>query len=71
MATSKTYRIYLVSRTDTHAEHLVRASSPILAERHVIAPSLVTSRVATQDDMVRMLKKDVEIENARNDAAEE
>jgi hypothetical protein len=71
MATDIT-RIYLVQQIDTGAAHsrerLVRAGHKFAAHRHVSSTTYRT-RLATQDDLERLLKHGVQVEQAGEDGA--
>jgi hypothetical protein len=59
---SKT-RIYCVRDNDGGDSFLVRATSSAQALRHVTSPRFAAT-VATQDQLVRLLGEDVEVEDA-------
>lgn len=62
-------RVYVVTDKGTEkapkAEYLVRAKSPGQAERHKTAPRF-ESRLANQDDLVRLLTIGIVVEEAAN-----
>jgi hypothetical protein len=56
-------RVYVVANTDGTQERLVRASYRHMAERHVAA-KLFVSRIATKDDLERLITAGVRVEQA-------
>ncbi len=65
MATDIT-RIYVVAKRDGSEERLVRAGHKFTAHRHVTSTSYAT-RLATQEDLERLLPKGVKVEQAGSD----
>lgn len=59
-------RVYVVDVGGETAPHLVRATYSHMAERHVIG-QLVSSRVASKDDLVELMMKGVRVEDAAGD----
>lgn len=56
---------YIVTDTDTEEEpRLIKASNQAQAIRHVTTPRFAC-RVATADDIVKLVERDVEVETAR------
>lgn len=55
-----TTRIYVASDSTGKTERLVRATHPGQALRHVF-----TARVATQEDLERLITRGVRVENAK------
>lgn len=62
-------RIYLVTNRNDDSQHLVRASSPAAAIRHV-ARSTFGAAVAAQESLVELLTAGIVVEDARADEAE-
>lgn len=67
---SKPTRIYVVIDTKTPQRYLVRAINPWVATRRVIARRFVT-RVASQDELIRLTAAGVGVIEAGQDSAEE
>lgn len=56
-------RVYVVSKADGTDERLVRATYRHMAERH-IAAQLFRSRIASKDDLERLITSGVRVEQA-------
>jgi hypothetical protein len=56
-------RVYVVEIPGQPAPHLVRATYAHMAERHVIG-TLLTTRVASKDDLIELLQAGVRVEDA-------
>lgn len=67
MATDTT-RIYVVAKRDGSEERLVRAGHKFSAHRHVTTTAYGT-RLATQEDILRLRDEGVMVENAGADGA--
>jgi len=62
------YRIYLVRSDNTNVpERLVRAQNPAQVVAHIAKP--LDIRVASQDDLVKALTSDVDVEETDGTAA--
>jgi hypothetical protein len=58
-------RVYIVANADGTTERLVRASYRHMAERHV-AEQLFRTRIATKDDLERLITAGVRVERAQD-----
>jgi hypothetical protein len=56
-------RVYVVGINGEQGQRLVRATYSHMAERHVIS-ALVSSRVASKDDLVELMGHGVRVEDA-------
>jgi hypothetical protein len=56
-------RVYVIGNKRDHTERLVKATQRHVAERHV-SMTLLTSRVATQADLVRLITAGTHVEDA-------
>ncbi len=63
-------RLYVIERSDNKSERLVRAHFKHMAERHV-SQQLIKGRIATKDDIERLIMAGVRPEDAAEEATSE